>query len=137
MNTKPYFADEILISWEVYYERFVAPFLIKIHRSENQNVDLALCIGTCHAAYIDKTWDDLYHKKLVRFRYNIELLKANPEYYLSSQMKESISFYKHKTKYFIEVGHHRTVIGRYYLNSQRKEEVIKGVYVVEYVTDQE
>lgn len=68
---------------------------------------------------------------------NIKELEINPDYYLSSEEKYCVTFLKHKTRYFIDEGNHRAIIGRHYLNSQKKEEIIQNVSVIEYITDQE
>jgi hypothetical protein len=129
-----HFQHQKLLSWRDYYNEFISPFLIKTISLEDQEVNLDLCIGTDHPNYINKTWYDLYHGGLQRGESNIEAMKYNPYYYLSPERKESFSFLKHKEKYFIESGNHRTVVGRYYLNSLNKK-MLQGVHVKEYITD--
>ena len=108
-------------------------------------------VGTTHSDYVGYSWMELLptvfksEKNIPDFSTtkNLQILKRdrdliyrfqeNPDYYLSEEKKENMSFFKVGDKFYINGGNHRVIMARFFLNLNQLPEVIKGVTIEEFI----
>lgn len=108
-------------------------------------------VGTTHSDYDGYSWMELLptafksEQNITNFSAakNLRILKRehklvywfqeNPDYYLSEEKKENMSFFKVGDKFYINGGNHRVVMARFFLNLNQLPEVIKGVTIEEFI----
>lgn len=110
------------------------------------SVDLSKVVGTTHIDYAGRSWGQLKPiegtskgdfvnnmkiscQQLKRAIANVRCLESNPEYYFSTCEKDYWSFYEIEGNFYISQGNHRTVIGRFFLHYNDKEQIVHGVKV--------
>lgn len=115
------------------------------------SVPLNKVVGTTHSDYVGYSWMELLpttfksEKNIPNFSAakNLQILKRwhdlvyrfqeNPDYYLSAEKKENMSFFKVGDKFYINGGVHRVIMARFFLNLNQLPEVIKGVTIEEFI----
>ena len=101
--------------------------------SSNSSVNLSQVVGMYHANYAGSTWIELIgspvgtNAKLGRLDSCLRELENNPSYYESDSTKEQWSFSLIDGHLYCDEGHHRTVIGRFYLQAHKKPTLVHGV----------
>jgi len=101
--------------------------------SKDTSVDLSHVVGLKHPNYAGHTWAELigtpvgknYH--LARLHSCLQDLNDNPTYYEENSTKANWSFSLIDDKLYCIEGHHRTVVGRCYLQTFGKPTRIYGV----------
>lgn len=130
---------------------FLKKYIIEI----NTSVDTKLIIGTQHDDYLNNkdTQDRFYCEPKERnwayileygkrIKHNLEEFEKKPDYYISKEPKEHISYYLIKNipgytnKYFIEAGNHRTAIAKFHL-CDKEDTKIYGVGLTTYEYDKD
>ncbi len=101
------------------------------------DVHLSDVVGSLDSRYADKTWLDLFPCTDAPYGLNrghecIQHLQQNPDYYFSAEEKRNYSFRNIDGELYIDDGHHRTVIGRVFLEANGFEPIIKRVNVAYY-----
>lgn len=111
-------------------------------------VDLSRVVGTMHSNYANRSWGDLKpvpgslagniitdaavaFQPLERATANVQALELNPDYYLSTDVKEHWSFYRIDDDYYIAEGNNRSVVGRYFLFANNLPPFVHGVTITE------
>lgn len=84
------------------------------------SVDVFRVISLWHPDYGSHAWGDLLGAcgsppPLKRVWALLRELERNPQCYMSRELKERWSFFEIGGRHFVETGHHRTVVGRYFL----------------------
>jgi hypothetical protein len=90
-------------------------------------------VGTYHPDYQGLTWEEFLYKGK-RMKLNFDLLKHNPDYYFSDEMKLPLmSFIRINGKLFVrDDGNHRTAIARLlFALTGEPERLLQGVLLVE------
>lgn len=104
--------------------------------STEGTVDLREVVGTTHPDYYGLTWQELLGNPeapesslMKRMRRALRELEVNPEYYTSRERKEHWSFTRVGAAYYVTEGMHRTVVGRFLLESHSLPPIVHGVAV--------
>jgi hypothetical protein len=101
--------------------------------SNDASVDLSHVVGMYHPNYVGCTWAELIgtpvgeNYKLARLNSCLRELNVNPTYYEEKSIKANWSFSLIDGELYCDEGHHRTVIGRCYLQTFGKPTRIHGV----------
>lgn len=101
--------------------------------SNDASVDLSHVVGMYHLNYVGCTWAELIgtpvgeNYKLARLNSCLRELNVNPTYYEEKSIKANWSFSLIDGELYCDEGHHRTVVGRYYLQTFGKPTRIHGV----------
>jgi len=145
---EPYFMNDKL----KYFDRSIYGKFDWLKHDEGEGViDLSKVIGTAHYNYHGNTWFELLptnqdnHKnlevfsswqhqgKLARGWQAFDMLLRNPDYFISDDVKENLNYFKVGDDYYINGGNHRTILGRFLLNLNGYDEMIKGVNITEVI----
>lgn len=99
-------------------------------------VDLREVVGTTHPDYDGLTWQELLGNPeapesslMKRMRRALRDLEVSPEDYTSRERKEHWSFTRVGAAYYVTEGMHRTVVGRFLLESHGLPRIVHGVAV--------
>lgn len=130
----PGFAHQVLSAYDA--EAVLSEYEV-VGGSDNECVDLSLVVGVKHPNYQGCTWEQLSgvpfgdreSAHLQRIRGAILDLEANPGYYQSIEHKTGWSFAAVDGELYCTEGVHRTVLGRYLLESLGVKPLVYGVAV--------
>lgn len=101
--------------------------------SNDTSVDLSYVVGMYHSNYVGCTWAELIgtpvgeNCKLARLNSCLRELDDNPTYYEEKFKKANWSFSLIDGELYCNEGHHRTVVGRCYLQTFGKPTRVHGV----------
>jgi hypothetical protein len=106
--------------------------------SNDASVDLSHVVGMYHSNYVGCTWAELIgapvgeNHRLARLHSCLRELNGNPTYYEEKSTKANWSFFLIDGELYCNEGHHRTVVGRCYLQTFGKPTRIHGVALTVY-----
>jgi hypothetical protein len=86
--------------------------------------------------YCDRTWSSLLQKGMRRSEANLEYLKNNPEYYLSTEERKNTGFVELRGNFYIRSGWHRTLISKYFYHYNNLPMVIKNATIEKIEVDE-
>lgn len=131
------FASETVKSWQD-QKNEIEGFVIDKVCHENAQIDVNDVVGSNHAGYIGNPWSYLIlsgHKS----QSNLTELCSDPEYYLSSDLKDDLNFKKvNGDIYIIGDGNNRTTIAKFFFHFNKdkvEQSLLKGVHVEELLVD--
>ncbi len=101
------------------------------------DIDLSNIVGSLDPRYAGRTWLDLFPCTDAPYGLNhcierMRDLQRNPDYYLSEEEKQNYYLCRIDGELYIDDGHHRTVIGRVFLEGNGFKPVMKNVNVSDY-----
>ena len=147
-NNEPYFINDKLKCFD---RSVFSKYEWVTHEEGAGVIDLSKVIGTAHYNYHGNTWSELLptnqenykhlevflswkeQGRLARGWQAMDILERNPDYFISDKVKDNLSYFKVGDEYYINGGNHRTIIGRFLLYLNGREEIIKGVNITEVI----
>lgn len=123
------FANVIVKSWQD-RENDIRGFILDRVIFENTAINVNDVVGTNHGSYHGREWSALIMDGK-KSDTNISKLASNPEYYLSSELKEQTQYTSIDGETYINGGgNNRTIIAKFFFHYNRDtiaEPVLKGV----------
>lgn len=123
------FASVIVKSWQD-QENDIRGFVLDRLIVENTEINVTEVVGTNHGSYHGREWSALIMDGK-KSDSNLSRLASNPEYYLSSELKEQAQYTSVDGDIYINGGgNNRTIIAKFFFHYNQdtiEEPVLKGI----------